>query len=61
MHVLRVLNYVGTFSVFRKNNVCINFQGHEENAGWIGVTLVVSGVFGSVIAGLWLDKTKLFK
>ena len=32
-----------------------------EEAGWIGLTLVIAGLFGSVIAGIWLDRTKLFK
>ena len=36
-------------------------QGHEENAGIIGLVLVLAGVVGSVVAGLWLDKTKTFK
>ncbi len=33
----------------------------EENAGRIGLTLVLAGVLGSIIAGIWLDRTKLFK
>ncbi|KAL4232469.1 Feline leukemia virus subgroup C receptor-related protein 2 [Mactra antiquata] len=37
------------------------FPGHEQNAGQIGLTLVLAGVVGSVVAGLWLDKTKTFK
>jgi len=37
------------------------FPGHEANAGQIGLTLVLAGVLGSVVAGLWLDKTKTFK
>lgn len=37
------------------------FPGHELAAGQIGLTLVLAGVLGSVVAGLWLDRTKSFK
>ena len=37
------------------------FPGATTDAGRIGLTLVLAGVGGSIIAGLWLDKTKLFK
>jgi hypothetical protein len=37
------------------------FQGHEQSAGQIGLVLVLAGVVGSIVAGLWLDKTKSFK
>ncbi|KAK2190521.1 hypothetical protein NP493_77g02000 [Ridgeia piscesae] len=37
------------------------FPGEEVHAGGIGLTLVLSGVFGSIVAGIWLDRTKLFK
>ncbi|XP_013389953.1 feline leukemia virus subgroup C receptor-related protein 1 [Lingula anatina] len=33
----------------------------EEDAGRIGLTLVLVGILGAIIAGLWLDKTKKFK
>lgn len=36
-------------------------QGQEANAGRIGLTLVVAGVGGSILAGLWLDRTKIYK
>ena len=36
-------------------------QGKEADAGRIGLTLVVAGVLGAILAGLWLDWTKLFK
>ena len=38
-----------------------DFPNINQDAGWIGLTIVITGLFGSVIAGLWLDKTKLFK
>ncbi|KAJ8314731.1 hypothetical protein KUTeg_006881 [Tegillarca granosa] len=37
------------------------FPGHEENAGQIGLTIVLAGVLGSIVAGIWLDRTKTFK
>lgn len=36
-------------------------QGEEVNAGRIGLTLVIAGVVGSLICGIWLDKTKTYK
>uniref|UniRef100_A0A8D2IRM5 Feline leukemia virus subgroup C cellular receptor 1 n=1 Tax=Varanus komodoensis TaxID=61221 RepID=A0A8D2IRM5_VARKO len=35
--------------------------GEEVNAGRIGLTLVVAGMVGSIICGLWLDHTKTYK
>ncbi|XP_060555414.1 heme transporter FLVCR2-like isoform X2 [Ruditapes philippinarum] len=37
------------------------FPGHEENAGQIGLDLVLAGIVGAIVAGIWLDKTKSFK
>ncbi|MCJ8750062.1 hypothetical protein PDJAM_G00195070 [Pangasius djambal] len=36
-------------------------QGEELNAGRIGLTLVVAGMVGSILCGLWLDHTKTYK
>ena len=36
-------------------------QGEAENAGRIGLTLVVAGVVGSIVSGIWLDRTKYYK
>uniref|UniRef100_A0A672RMA1 FLVCR choline and putative heme transporter 2 n=1 Tax=Sinocyclocheilus grahami TaxID=75366 RepID=A0A672RMA1_SINGR len=36
-------------------------QGEEVNAGRIGLTLVIAGVVGSLLCGIWLDKTKTYK
>lgn len=36
-------------------------QGEEVNAGRIGLTLVIAGMVGSLICGIWLDKTKTYK
>ncbi|CAH1800178.1 unnamed protein product [Owenia fusiformis] len=38
-----------------------HFPEEITNAGRIGLTLVLAGLLGSVIAGIWLDKTKWFK
>ncbi|XP_045196562.2 feline leukemia virus subgroup C receptor-related protein 2-like isoform X2 [Mercenaria mercenaria] len=37
------------------------FPGHEQSAGQIGLVLVLAGVVGSIVAGIWLDRTKSFK
>ncbi|XP_059143439.1 heme transporter FLVCR2-like isoform X2 [Physella acuta] len=37
------------------------FKDEEENAGRIGLTIILMGVLGAIIAGIWLDKTKTFK
>ncbi|XP_032145078.1 feline leukemia virus subgroup C receptor-related protein 1 [Sapajus apella] len=36
-------------------------KGEEVNAGRIGLTLVVAGMVGSILCGLWLDFTKTYK
>uniref|UniRef100_A0A3B3E0A6 FLVCR choline and heme transporter 1 n=1 Tax=Oryzias melastigma TaxID=30732 RepID=A0A3B3E0A6_ORYME len=33
-------------------------QDQEMNAGRIGLTLVIAGMVGSILCGLWLDHTK---
>ncbi|XP_001488734.2 choline/ethanolamine transporter FLVCR1 [Equus przewalskii] len=37
------------------------YKGEEVNAGRIGLTLVVAGMVGSILCGLWLDYTKTYK
>ncbi|KAK5879690.1 hypothetical protein CesoFtcFv8_022785 [Champsocephalus esox] len=37
------------------------YENQELNAGRIGLTLVVAGMVGSVLCGLWLDYTKTYK
>ncbi|KMR04909.1 putative mfs-type transporter -like isoform x2 protein [Lasius niger] len=37
-----------------------HFQGHEEDAGRIGLTIVCTGMLSSVICGVILDKTHKF-
>ncbi|XP_035534117.1 feline leukemia virus subgroup C receptor-related protein 1 [Morone saxatilis] len=37
------------------------YENQELNAGRIGLTLVVAGMVGSILCGLWLDLTKTYK
>ncbi|XP_067273993.1 feline leukemia virus subgroup C receptor-related protein 1 [Pseudorasbora parva] len=37
------------------------YPGEEINTGRIGLTLVVAGMFGSILCGIWLDRTKTYK
>lgn len=36
-------------------------QGGEEFGGRVGLVMVVSGMFGSIVGGIVLDKTHKFK
>ena len=38
-----------------------HFKDSQEDAGWIGLTIVITGLAGSIICGLVLDKTHQFK
>ncbi|XP_066533076.1 heme transporter FLVCR2 isoform X2 [Hoplias malabaricus] len=38
-----------------------HYEGEEVNAGRIGLTIVIAGMVGSLICGIWLDKTKTYK
>uniref|UniRef100_A0A8C4X1D0 Major facilitator superfamily (MFS) profile domain-containing protein n=1 Tax=Eptatretus burgeri TaxID=7764 RepID=A0A8C4X1D0_EPTBU len=37
------------------------YPGDEVETGWIGLTIVVTGVVSALIAGFWLDKTHTYK
>ncbi|KAG7252322.1 hypothetical protein CRUP_006404, partial [Coryphaenoides rupestris] len=41
--------------------IIIHYPGEEVNAGRIGLTIVISGMVGSLICGIWLDRTKTYK
>lgn len=41
--------------------ILTHYEGEEVNAGRIGLTLVVAGMVGSILCGLWLDHTKTYK
>ncbi|KAL4618114.1 feline leukemia virus subgroup C receptor-related protein 2 [Arapaima gigas] len=38
-----------------------HYPGQELNAGRIGLTIVIAGMVGSLISGIWLDRTKTYK
>nr|XP_049597415.1 feline leukemia virus subgroup C receptor-related protein 2 isoform X3 [Syngnathus scovelli] len=38
-----------------------HYPGEEVNAGRVGLTIVIAGMVGSLICGVWLDKTKTYK
>lgn len=52
-----------SYTVCKTQNVIVGFssQGEEVNAGRIGLTIVIAGMVGSLICGIWLDKTKTYK
>uniref|UniRef100_A0A8C2BW57 Choline/ethanolamine transporter FLVCR1 n=1 Tax=Cyprinus carpio TaxID=7962 RepID=A0A8C2BW57_CYPCA len=41
--------------------IITHYPGEELNTGRIGLTLVVAGMFGSILCGIWLDRTKTYK
>ncbi|XP_021246071.1 feline leukemia virus subgroup C receptor-related protein 1-like isoform X2 [Numida meleagris] len=65
--VLLLISYgimTGTFysvSTLLNQMIVTHYEGEEVNAGRIGLTLVVAGMVGSIICGLWLDYTKTYK
>ncbi|XP_007481426.1 feline leukemia virus subgroup C receptor-related protein 1 [Monodelphis domestica] len=65
--VLLLISYgimTGAFyslSTLLNQMILAEYKGEEINAGRIGLTLVVAGMVGSILCGLWLDYTKTFK
>ncbi|KAK5612341.1 Feline leukemia virus subgroup C cellular receptor [Crenichthys baileyi] len=65
--VLLLISYgilTGSFysiSTLLNQIIISHFKDQELNAGRIGLTLVVAGMFGSILCGLWLDHTKTYK
>ncbi|XP_040598669.1 feline leukemia virus subgroup C receptor-related protein 2 isoform X2 [Mesocricetus auratus] len=65
--VLLVITYglnAGSFyalSTLLNRMVILHFPGEEVNAGRIGLTIVIAGMFGAMISGIWLDKSKTYK
>ncbi|XP_069771961.1 choline/ethanolamine transporter flvcr2b-like isoform X2 [Narcine bancroftii] len=41
--------------------VLAHYPSEELNAGRIGLTIVIAGMVGSIICGIWLDKTQTYK
>lgn len=64
---LLVLTYglnTGAFyalSTLLNRMVTLNYPGEEVNAGRIGLTIIIAGMFGAMIAGIWLDRSKTYK
>uniref|UniRef100_A0A3Q3VKJ6 Major facilitator superfamily (MFS) profile domain-containing protein n=1 Tax=Mola mola TaxID=94237 RepID=A0A3Q3VKJ6_MOLML len=65
--MLLVVSYglnVGSFyaiSTLLNRMIIEHYPGEEVTAGRIGLTIVVAGLVGSLICGIWLDKTKTYK
>ncbi|XP_028996860.1 feline leukemia virus subgroup C receptor-related protein 2 isoform X2 [Betta splendens] len=65
--ILLIVTYglnVGCFyavSTLLNRMILEHYPGEEVNAGKIGLTIVVAGMVGSLICGLWLDWTKTYK
>lgn len=66
-YMLLLITYginVGTFYAISTllNEVVLDyFPGHETDAGWLGLSLVLSGMVGSVLCGVVLDETHRYK
>ncbi|MED6240489.1 Feline leukemia virus subgroup C cellular receptor, partial [Ataeniobius toweri] len=65
--VLLLISYgilTGSFysiSTLLNQIIISHFKDQELNAGRIGLTLVVAGMVGSILCGLWLDHTKTYR
>ncbi|KAF7201922.1 choline/ethanolamine transporter flvcr2a isoform X1 [Nothobranchius furzeri] len=65
--MLLVVSYglnVGCFyaiSTLLNQMIMQHYPDEEVNAGRIGLTIVIAGMAGSLICGIWLDKTKTYK
>ncbi|XP_061559978.1 feline leukemia virus subgroup C receptor-related protein 1 [Phycodurus eques] len=65
--ILLLLSYGITTGSFYSVSTILNqmimacYKNEELNAGRIGLTLVVAGMVGSILCGLWLDHTKTYK
>ncbi|XP_052391725.1 feline leukemia virus subgroup C receptor-related protein 2 isoform X1 [Carassius gibelio] len=65
--MLLVITYglnVGCFyavSTLLNQMIIEHYPGEEVNAGRIGLTIVIAGMVGSLICGIWLDRSKTYK
>ncbi|XP_041352413.1 feline leukemia virus subgroup C receptor-related protein 2-like [Gigantopelta aegis] len=48
-------------SILLNPMVLFYFQGEEQSVGLIGLTIVLTGICGAVVAGIWLDRTRTYK
>ncbi|KFP69680.1 hypothetical protein N310_03881, partial [Acanthisitta chloris] len=51
----------GCFYALSAEFLIHHYPGEEVNAGRIGLTIVLSGMVGALISGIWLDRTKTYK
>ncbi|XP_054096198.2 choline/ethanolamine transporter FLVCR2 isoform X2 [Callithrix jacchus] len=64
--VLLVITYglnAGAFyalSTLLNRMVIRHYPGEEVNAGRIGLTIVIAGMLGAVLSGIWLDRSKTY-
>ncbi|KAF6130082.1 FLVCR heme transporter 2 [Phyllostomus discolor] len=65
--VLLIITYglnTGAFyalSTLLNRMVILHYPGEEVNAGRIGLTIVIAGMLGAMISGIWLDRSKTYK
>lgn len=65
--ILLVVSYGLNTGAFYSLSTLLNrmvteyYPGEEVNAGRIGLTITVAGMFGALVTGFWLDKTKTYK
>ncbi|KAM9354736.1 choline/ethanolamine transporter flvcr2b [Pholidichthys leucotaenia] len=65
--ILLIITYglnVGCFyavSTLLNRMIIFHYPGKEVDAGRIGLTIVIAGMVGSLICGMWLDRTKTYK
>ncbi|XP_067151782.1 heme transporter FLVCR2 [Apteryx mantelli] len=50
-----------SLSTLLNRMVIHHYPGEEVNAGRIGLIIVLSGMVGALISGIWLDRTKTYK
>ncbi|NWU94319.1 FLVC2 protein, partial [Upupa epops] len=74
LRLLRNINFLLLMVTYGLNTGCFyslstllnrmvirHYPGEEVNAGRIGLTIVLSGMVGALISGIWLDRTKTYK
>ncbi|XP_073854011.1 choline/ethanolamine transporter FLVCR2 isoform X4 [Macaca fascicularis] len=65
--LLLILVFIGlnagafyALSTLLNRMVIWHYPGEEVNAGRIGLTIVIAGMLGAVISGIWLDRSKTY-
>ncbi|XP_061467774.1 heme transporter FLVCR2 isoform X2 [Rhineura floridana] len=74
IHLFRNVNFVLLIVTYGLNTGCfyalstllnrmvmLHYPGEDLNAGRIGLTIIVAGMVGALISGIWLDRTKAYK